>query len=108
MVNIPSIPIKFRKKIRLLHNQIGPKKFYLKLIKEDPLAKKYIKPSDTQRVIRAYETKLFTKKSLFKWFKNTQSIYEKNDFQKIYIDYPWNELIKRILISAEEMIKKGK
>ena len=85
LVNTPLIPIKFRKKIRLLHNQIGPKKFYLKLIKEDPLAKKYIKPSDTQRVIRAYETKLFTKKSLFKWFKNTQSIYEKNDFQKLYI-----------------------
>ena len=107
LVNIPLIPIKFRKKIRLLHNKIGPKKFYLKLIKEDPLAKKYIKPSDTQRVIRAYETKLFTKKSLFKWFKNTQSIYEKYDFQKIYIDYPRNELIKRIHIRAEEMIKNG-
>ncbi len=107
LVNIPLIPIKFRKKIRLLHNKIGPKKFYLKLIKEDPLAKKYIKPSDTQRVIRAYETKLFTKKSLFKWFKNTQSIYEKYDFQKIYIDYPRNELIERIHIRAEEMIKNG-
>ncbi len=107
LVNIPSIPIKFRKKIRLLHNQIGPKKFYFKLIKEDPLAKKYIKPSDTQRAIRAYETKLFTKKSLFKWFKNTQSKYEKNDFLKIYIDYPRNELIKRIHIRAEEMIKNG-
>ena len=66
LVNIPSIPIKFRKKIRLLHSQIGPKKFYFKLIKEDPLAKKYIKPSDTQRAIRAYETKLFTKKSFGK------------------------------------------
>ena len=107
LVNIPLIPIRFRKKIRLLYNQIGPKKFYSKLIKEDPLAKKYVKPSDTQRAIRAYEIKLFTKKSLFDWFKSTQSKYEEYDFQKIYIDYPRNELIKRIHIRAKQMIENG-
>tara|TARA_Y100001980_G_C14488490_1_gene265891 strand:- start:31 stop:939 length:909 start_codon:yes stop_codon:yes gene_type:complete len=107
LVNIPLIPIRFRKKIRLLYNQIGPNKFYSKLIKEDPLAKKYVKPSDTQRAIRAYEIKLFTKKSLFNWFKSTQSKYEEYDFQKIYIDYPRNELIKRIHIRAKQMIENG-
>ena len=107
LVNIPLIPIRFRKKIRLLYNQIGPNKFYSKLIKEDPLAKKYVKPSDTQRAIRAYEIKLFTKKSLFDWFKSTQSKYEEYDFQKIYIDYPRNELIKRIHIRAKQMIENG-
>ena len=39
LVNIPSIPIKFREKIRSLHKKIGPKRFFSRLIKLDPLAK---------------------------------------------------------------------
>ena len=73
----------------------------------DPLAIDYIKPSDTQRCIRAYEVKLFTKKSMYEWFKNTKSNYEQKDFYKIYIDFPRDELIKRIGLRSQEMIKKG-
>ena len=107
LVNIPNIPIKFREKIRSLHKKIGSKNFFLKLVKIDPLAKKHINLSDTQRVIRAYEVKKFTKKSLYDWFKNTKSNYEQKDFYKIYIEFPRDKLIKRIANRAEEMIKKG-
>ena len=107
LVNIPNIPIKFRKNIRSLHNKLGSKNFFLELIKLDPLAKNHINSSDTQRIIRAYEVKLYTKKSIYNWFKNTQSDFEKKDFYKIYIDYPRTELIKRINIRSEDMIKKG-
>ncbi len=105
LVNIPSIPIKFRKKIRSLHKKLGPKKFFLKLVRLDPLSKKNINLTDTQRAIRAFEIKLFTKKSMFDWFRKTKSIYEKKDFYKIYIDFPRDELIKRINVRSEEMIK---
>jgi len=107
LVNIPNIPIKFREKIRSLHKKIGSKNFFLKLVKIDPLAKKHINLSDTQRVIRAYEVKKFTKKSLYDWFQNTKSNYEQKDFYKIYIDFPRDELIKKITIRTVEMIKKG-
>ena len=107
LVNIPNIPIKFREKIRSLHKKIGSKNFFLKLIKIDPLAKKHINLSDTQRVIRAYEVKKFTKKSLYDWFQNTKSNYEQKDFYKIYIDFPRDELIKKITSRVVEMIKKG-
>ena len=107
LVNIPNIPIRLREKIRFLHKKIGPEKFYLKLVKIDPLAKNHVNISDTQRVIRAYEVKKFTKKSLYDWFKNTRSNYEQKDFYKIYIDFPRDKLIKRIANRAEEMIKKG-
>ena len=33
---------------------------------------------------------------MFEWFKKTKSNYESKDFYKIYIDFPRNELIKRI------------
>ena len=107
LVNIPNIPIKFREKIRILHKKIGSKKFFLKLVKMDPLAKNHVNFLDTQRVIRAYEVKKFTKKSLYDWFKDTKSSYEQKDFFKIYIDFPRDKLIKRIINRAMEMIKKG-
>ena len=107
LVNIPTIPINFRKKIRLLHKTLGSKNFYTKLIQIDPLVRNHINPSDTQRSIRAYEIKAFTKKSMYDWFKNTKSNYEKKDFYKIYIDFPRKELLKRINLRVYEMIKKG-
>ena len=77
LVNIPNIPIKFRQQVRLLHRRLGYKKFYSKLVNLDPITKHQLKASDTQRIIRAYEVKLFTQKSIFNWFKNTRSEYEK-------------------------------
>ena len=107
LVNIPNIPIRFRTKIRSLHKKIGSKNFFSKLVKLDPLVKNQIKPSDTQRCIRAYEVKLSTNKSIFNWYKNTQSNYEQEDFFKIYLDFPRNELLNRINLRAQEMIKNG-
>ena len=107
LVKIPNIPIKLRNKVRNLHKEIGYKKFYSKLINLDPLVKRYLNSLDSQRVIRAYEIKLFTKKSMYEWFKNTKSKYEQKDFYKIYIDFPRNELIERINFRTIEMIDKG-
>ncbi len=107
LMNIPNIPIQFRKKIRSLHLKLGQKKFFSKLVKLDPLVAKKINSSDTQRSIRAYEVKLFTKKSMYEWFKNTKSNYEKTDFYKIYIDFPRKDLVKKIETRANQMVKSG-
>ena len=107
LVNIPNIPIRIRSKIRFLHKKLGVKKFFSKLVKLDPVSKNFIKPTDTQRVIRAYEVKLFTKRSIYDWFKSTRSNYENDDFFKIYIDFPRTELIRRISDRTADMIKKG-
>ena len=107
LVKIPNIPIRFREKVRSLHKKLGSKSFFLRLIQDDPLVKNNINPSDTQRSIRAYEIKLFTKKSMYDWFKNTKPNYEQKDFYKIKIDFPRNQLLKRIGSRTQEMIKKG-
>jgi len=107
LVSIPNIPIKYRKNIRDLQKKLGQKKFYQKLINLDPNSKEKINSTDTQRSIRAYEVKQYTKKSLHDWFKNTKSYFEKEDFYKIYIDYPREELIQRIGKRTEQMIKIG-
>ena len=107
LVNIPNIPIRFRQKIRLEHKKIGQKKFYQKLLKIDSLSKNKINPTDSQRTIRAYEVKKFTRKSLHNWFKDTKSSFKENNFFKIYIDFPREELIERINKRTRQMIKMG-
>ena len=107
LVKIPNIPLKVRNKIRNLQKKLGQKKFYSKLLKLDPNIKDKIIENDAQRSIRAYEVKYHTKKSLYDWFKNTKSKFQDDVFFKIYIDYPRNELIKRIASRSEQMLKDG-
>ena len=107
LVKIPNIPIQFRNKIRKLHKDLGQKKFYQKLLKLDLNYKKNINPTDAQRSIRAYEVKLFTKKSLHEWFESTKSNFMDEEFYKIYIDYPRQDLVKRIANRTDEMLKSG-
>ncbi len=107
LVKIPHIPVKFRNQIRKMHKRLGQEEFYKNLLKLDSSSKGKINPTDSQRSIRAYEVKKFTKRSINEWFKNTKSIYTKDDFVKIYIDFPRRELIDRINIRTEEMIKIG-
>ena len=107
MVNIPNIPDLSRNKIRVLQETLGQKKFYQKLLKLDLKSKNKINPTDVQRSIRAYEVKLFTKKSLHDWFKKTKSYFKEDEFFKIYIDYPRKDLIERIEKRTKQMIKMG-
>ena len=107
LVKIPNIPIKFRNQTRNLQKKIGQKKFYKKLIKLDSQIEDKIKPTDVQRSLRAYEVKLYTKKSLIEWFKNTNSKFTDNDFVKIYIDFPRQELLTRISSRVDHMFIQG-
>ena len=107
LVKIPNIPITFRNEIRNLQKKIGQNKFYKKLIKVDPQIVDKINPTDVQRSIRAYEIKLYTKKSLIDWFKNTKSKFTDDDFVKIYIDFPRQELLTRISSRVDHMFIQG-
>ena len=107
LVKIPNIPIQSRNKIRNLQKKLGQKKFFMRLIKLDPSVKEKIKSTDVQRSIRACEVKSYTKKSLFDWYKNTKSKYADDDFVKIYIDFPRQELLDKISMRTDEMLKQG-
>ena len=105
MSKIPNINSKVRDKIRNLQKKIGQEKFYELLLELDPLVKNKIEPSDTQRSIRAYEVKKFTKKSIFDWYKLTRSEFKKFQIFKIFIDAPREKLLKNISNRVEQMFK---
>jgi len=107
LVKIPDIPNNIRTKVRTLHKTIGPKKFFIKLAKLDPLAKKFVLPSDTQRSMRAYEVKKFTNKSLFEFTKETKSSFNNSIFKKIFINIPRELLHKKIEKRVNKMFSEG-
>ena len=107
LVKIPEIPNKTRTQIRKLHKKIGQKKFFTQLIKLDPLAKRLVLSSDTQRSMRAYEVKKFTNKSLFEFTKETKSNFNNNVFKKLFINTPRELLHKKIEKRVEKMFNDG-
>ena len=107
LVKIPNIPIPIRNKVRRMQNNLGQKKFYIKLLKNDSSVKNRIDPTDVQRSIRAYEVISFTKKSIFEWYKKTKPSFRNDQFIKIYIDYPKDKLISKISKRVDQMMKNG-
>jgi tRNA dimethylallyltransferase len=105
MSKIPNVDLKIRDKIRELQKKTGQKNFYKKLLELDPLVKNKIEPSDTQRSIRAYEVKKFTKKSIFEWYKLRKSEFKQFQVFKIFIDVPREILLKKISNRVEQMFK---
>ena len=104
---IPNIDFKTRNKVRKLYKKIGSKKFFDQLLKLDPKIKGKILPTDSQRVQRAFEVKLKTKKSLFDWFNDTKSDFLDFEIKKIFIDIPRESLLKKISLRTEQMFKKN-
>jgi len=102
---IPDIDKKTRNKVRNLYKKLGTKRFYQQLLKFDPKIKYKILPTDSQRVQRAYEVKLKTKKSLIDWFANTKSDFLDYEIKKIFIEIPKELLLKKISIRTEQMFR---
>ena len=107
LVKIPNIPLEFRNKIRKYNKKIGQEKFYNKLLKLDPKIKSFISLNDTQRSLRAYEVKKYTKKSLYQWIEGTKPNFDENLFLKIFLNFPRDQLINKINLRVERMFKEG-
>jgi len=107
LVEIPNIPNKLRTQIRKLHKEIGQEKFFIQLIKLDPLVKKFILPLDSQRSLRAYEVKKFTNKSLFEFVKDTKPNFHNSVFKKIFINIPRDLLNQKIEKRVQKMFDDG-
>ena len=103
---IPNIKPSDRDRIRNLHKRIGQQKFYEKLIKLDFLSKNKILPTDTQRTLRAYEVKKYTKKSIYDWAKKTKPLFANYEIKKFFINTPKHQLLKNIELRTNSMIRK--
>jgi len=106
LVKIPEIPLKFRNKVRAIQKKEGQIKFYKELLRIDPMVKDKFDQNDSQRTIRAFEVKSFTKISMYEWLSKTKSEFKDKEFLKLYIDFKREDLIKRISLRTTKMIKE--
>ncbi len=104
MVSIPKISNTIRNKIIYLHKKLGNDLFYQKLISLDPKSKFLIKPTDPQRMIRAYEVFYKTKKSLQDWQQETKSSFENDNFIKIALNPDRAYLHERIVKRSKTLV----
>ena len=104
MVLIPKISKTIRNKIIIMHSKLGNSKFYQKLISLDPKSKFHIQPSDTQRMIRAYEVFIVTKKSIYDWQGETKPFFPLESFVKIALRPDRNYLHKQIIKRSKTLI----
>lgn len=107
IAQIPNISKAKRDKIIKLLNQIGNDEFYKKLIKLDPKCKNKIVKNDKQRMIRFYEVKFYTKKSIFDWQKNTKNNLKDINFKKIFLNFPREVLLVKIEKRFKKMVDQG-
>ena len=113
IAQIPNISKAKRDKIIKLYNQIGNDEFYKKLIKLDSKCKNKIVKNDKQRMIRFYEVKFYTKKSIFDWQKNTKNNLKDINFKKIFLNFPREVLLVKIKKDLrkwliKELLKRAK
>lgn len=104
---IPNITNVQRQKVIKLYNQIGNKKFYKKLIELDPKCKNKISFNDKQRLIRFYEVKFYTKKSIFLWQKKLNNNPKDYYFIKLFLNIPRSHLLTKINKRFNKMIDAG-
>lgn len=107
IAKVPAISALKRKEVINLYNKIGSEKFYNKLIKLDPKCKNRIEKNDKQRMIRFYEVKYFTKKSIFDWQKNTINNLRDYYFVKIFLNPSRSFLLEKIQLRFKKMIVSG-
>ena len=107
IAQIPNISKAKRDKIIKLYNQIGNDEFYKKLIKLDSKCKNKIVKNDKQRMIRFYEVKFYTKKSIFDWQKNTKNNLKDINFKKIFLNFTREFLLVKIEKRFKKMVDQG-
>lgn len=106
--DIPDIDKNIRQEARNLYKKIGSEEFFQKLEKIDKDITKILNPSDSQRVIRAYEVIKQTGKSIL-FFQSQENIKPLKDFEfEIIFLLPSRDLLYSICNSRfEYMFNNG-
>jgi tRNA dimethylallyltransferase len=106
--DIPAISGEVREKSRKLYDSLGKEKFYNFLVSMDHLVENKIRPSDMQRMIRAFEVFEQTGESIFKWQeKAPRRDFESSRYIMVQTDLPRAILHQRINDRFHSMVRNG-
>jgi tRNA dimethylallyltransferase len=103
---MPEIPEAVRRKARALHKELGGAKFHALLAGLDPETAARLHPSDSQRLVRAYEVVTGTGRSLGDW-QRSESAHVRGNAAAILLMPPRDVLYRAIDRRFEAMVAAG-
>ena len=108
LAHVPPIPPDIRAASRALLEEIGVAALHARLAAADPKTASLLRPSDPQRVLRAYEVWQATGRPLAEWqLSPAEPILKNLRLAKFVLELPRTELRARIATRFETMAKEG-
>jgi tRNA dimethylallyltransferase len=106
--DIPPIPVAVREAARARLAEVGVAALHAELATGDPETAAQLRPSDPQRVLRAYEVWEATRRPLLHWQRQSgRPVLDGLRVQKFVLDVPRPELRKRIETRFRQMVIDG-
>ena len=108
LAHVPPTPPEIRAEARALLQEIGVAGLHARLAAVDPKTASGLRPTDPQRVLRAYEVWQATARSLAEWQQSpADPILQNCRVAKFVLDLPRPELRARIATRFEAMVEEG-
>jgi tRNA dimethylallyltransferase len=108
LADIPATPDDVREEARALLDDIGVEALHARLAERDPLTAGKLRPSDPQRVLRAYEVFEATGTPLAEWQDRPAApLLDKARAAGFVLDMPRSDLRARIATRVEKMLEQG-
>ncbi len=108
LADIPEIPADIRDAARALLDGIGVEQLHARLMERDPLTASKLRPSDPQRVLRAYEVFEATGRPLAEWQTAPAApVLKDARLAAFVLDPPRPELRARIATRFGQMVEQG-
>jgi len=108
LTEIPEIPAEIRAEVTEHREKIGSEAFHQELSKFDPVSAERLNPTDSQRMIRAYEVYLGTERSLNDWHQDAPTTPPlAANYQAVIFEPPREELYARCEARFDGMIENG-
>ena len=108
LADIPPVPDDVRDNARALLQDIGVEQLHARLAERDPLTASRLRPSDPQRVLRAYEVFEATGRPLAEWQEAPAApVLKDKKLAAFVLDPPRPELRARIAARFEQMVERG-
>jgi tRNA dimethylallyltransferase len=105
---IPEIPSDLRESVRQLFLEYGKEEFYKKLAELDPISAQNLHPSNSQRLMRAYEVFMHTGKSIYEFHKSKpESPIKEYNIETIILLPEKEELYNRCNTRFVELMETG-
>src|SRR3954470_7128137 len=107
LADIPATPVEVREEARALLDDIGVEALHARLAERDPLTAAKLRPSDPQRVLRAYEVFEATGTPLAEWqHKPAAPLLDKTKIAGFVLNMPRATLRARIATRFETMLEQ--